>query len=312
MSLKRILAEYEQERLQRQQALKQRTQAAYALCPELEKLQQQRQEAICSLAKPAAPQERAAAAERVRKILGDLDQKQAALLRELGLPSDHLMLQYRCEVCRDTGYVGDGVRTPCACLVRRQLQEAAALTGADQTQRFETFDTAIFPEENQQRQMLNAKKLLEAYAAAFPDTKTRDLVLMGKPGLGKTFLINCLANRLLDLGVTGVRKTTAYQLTASILQGIREGTDPSSLYIKAPLLLIDDLGTEPLIQNVTVESLFSILNERQNAGLHTVVATNLHPPAIQERYGERVASRLLDARSTAILHLQGENLRLTL
>ena len=32
--------------------------------------------------------------------------------------------------------------------------------------------------------------------------------------------------------------------------------------IDAPLLLIDDLGTEPMMRNITVEYLFTLLNER--------------------------------------------------
>ena len=41
------------------------------------------------------------------------------------------------------------------------------------------------------------------------------------------------------------------------------------------LLMIDDLGTEPVTQNVTVEYLFDLLNRRIEAGRHTVIATNV-------------------------------------
>ena len=46
-----------------------------------------------------------------------------------------------------------------------------------------------------------------------------------------------------------------------------------------PLLLIDDLGTEPLMENITVTQLFNLLNERQNRGKHTVISTNLPSPS---------------------------------
>ena len=64
--------------------------------------------------------------------------------------------------------------------------------------------------------------------------------------------------------------------------------------MEAELLLIDDLGTEPLMNNVTVTQLFNLLNERQMSGRHTVLSTNLSMNELQERYTERVTSRLLD------------------
>ena len=77
----------------------------------------------------------------------------------------------------------------------------------------------------------------------------------------------------------------------------------------APLLLIDDLGTEPLMNNVTVTQLFNLLNERQLAGRHTVISTNLNPRELQERYTERIASRLLDESSCARLGFVGGDIR---
>ena len=88
-----------------------------------------------------------------------------------------------------------------------------------------------------------------------------------------------------------------------------EPNDAFDALFEAPLLLIDDLGTEPLIENVTVEELFNILNERQNAGLCTVISTNLTLENLQNRYTERVASRLADTRNCNFLGLMGKDLR---
>ena len=78
---------------------------------------------------------------------------------------------------------------------------------------------------------------------------------------------------------------------------------------REPMLLIDDLGTEPMMRNITVEYLFTLLNERAAAKRHTVVATNLTPTQLRERYGERVASRLLDKTCTAPVLFTGKDLR---
>ena len=60
--------------------------------------------------------------------------------------------------------------------------------------------------------------------------------------------------------------------------------DSASELLDAEVLMIDDLGSEPLMQNITVEQLFNLLNERQNRGLSTVISTNLEMPKFRERY----------------------------
>ena len=75
------------------------------------------------------------------------------------------------------------------------------------------------------------------------------------------------------------------------------------------LLLIDDLGTEPLMNNVTVTQLFNLLNERQMAGRHTVISTHLAMSELQERYTERISSRFLDATGCRRLVFIGADIR---
>ena len=76
------------------------------------------------------------------------------------------------------------------------------------------------------------------------------------------------------------------------------------------VLMIDDLGSEPLMQNVTVEQLFNLLNERQNRNLATVISTNLDMAKFRERYTERIASRLRDSRCCKVLNLLGRDIRI--
>ena len=80
----------------------------------------------------------------------------------------------------------------------------------------------------------------------------------------------------------------------------------------AQLLLIDDLGTEPLMNNVTVTQLFNLLNERQMAGRHTVISTNLSMSELQDRYTERISSRFLDDTICRKLTFVGNDIRRSL
>ena len=75
------------------------------------------------------------------------------------------------------------------------------------------------------------------------------------------------------------------------------------------MLMVDDLGSEPLMQNITVEQLFHLINERQRRGLSTVISTNLTLKELRERYTERIASRLNDPKNCEIIILEGRDLR---
>ena len=76
-----------------------------------------------------------------------------------------------------------------------------------------------------------------------------------------------------------------------------------------PVLMLDDLGSEPLMQNITVEQLFHLINERQLRGLSTVISTNLTLKELRERYTERIVSRLNDPQNCEIIILEGQDLR---
>ena len=96
-----------------------------------------------------------------------------------------------------------------------------------------------------------------------------------------------------------------------MLRGMREREGGlSAAGLATPeLLLIDDLGTEPFIPNVTYEVLFSAVNERQNAGKATVIATNLGKAQLLEDYGERLFSRITSPRLFSVIELKGKSLR---
>jgi len=259
-------------------------------------------------------EERAAIAQNMKARGQAINAEIRELLKGAGLPEDALDMRYRCPVCRDTGYVGEAPARFCECFearLRLRQYEDGSMAGTDE-QNFTKFDPEFIPEADGQRaRTVQARNLCERYADSFPDTDYRNLLLCGEGGLGKTFLLNCVFERVTSRGFSAVR-ITAFRLFEAMRQqhvGNDEKFDGFSTLIEAPLLLIDDLGTEPMMRNITVEYLFTLLNERAAAKRHTVVATNLTPAQIKERYGERVASRLLDRTSTAPVQLKGKDLR---
>lgn len=93
------------------------------------------------------------------------------------------------------------------------------------------------------------------------------------------------------------------------MAGFSANSSPLPRFVQVPLLVLDDLGTEPMIPNVTKESLFAIADQRNASRLATVYISNLNADELTERYGERIASRITDASITKSIFFRGESLR---
>lgn len=243
----------------------------------------------------------------------------ARRLRALGLSEDYLDMRYRCPICQDKGYVGDAGRRDCECFRARldeeRLKRARLDMAGDDT--FASFNAELFSPEplpgasySQRDYMLRAREVCQRYCDTFPDNRRRNLLLTGETGLGKTFMLNCMANRLAARGVS-VCYLTAYRMLDAMRANVMgQDAEPFELMLNAEALIIDDLGSEPIYRNITIEMLFTLLNERMRDGRHTLIATNLTARGLLERYGERVSSRLLDSEHTLVMAFSGSDVRL--
>ena len=81
-------------------------------------------------------------------------------------------------------------------------------------------------------------------------------------------------------------------------------------FLTCSCLIIDDLGTEPILKNVTKEYLYLIINERMVNDKSTIISTNLTPDQIIDRYGERIFSRLFNKTNCLKLEFTSSDLRL--
>ena len=259
-------------------------------------------------------------AQAIRAQAAENERTLRARLKAMGYGENYLDPIYRCPVCRDTGYVGEGVREECACFKQRVVQrlydETSAATGEVQT--FETYDESILPDDETvdgvrtQRQLaLAVRGVCRDYATRYPDTDKLGLLIIGNTGLGKSFLMNCIQNELIRRGYVPV-KMTGYRLY-EVMRGCQFGGEDRQGEFKrllaCDILLIDDLGTEPMIQGVSREYLFSLLNERLSQRRHTVIASNLMPGDLLQVYGERVMSRLMDQMNMTVVQMKGKDLR---
>ena len=317
--VRELLNEYHARQAQNERELEARIEETARLDPEIARLRDENRnlalDTIRRLLAITDEDVRRAEAERMKQrgIFNNGEIRKR--LKALDLPEDYLELKYRCDVCKDTGYVGEAPSRFCDCFeagVSRLLHEDSFMAGTDE-QCFERFDANIFPEEDGQRaRMIRARKLCEDYANGFPDGKNLNLVIAGSIGQGKTFLLNCIYERVISRGLPAIRVSAFRMLDAMRRQHFANSAEEREFMemVDAPLLLIDDLGSEPMMRNITVEYLFMLLNERMANRRHTVIATNLSPTQLKERYDERVASRILDRSRGVALMLTGKDVRL--
>ena len=157
----------------------------------------------------ASPAKAKEISQNMQQEMERINAELRAALCRCGLPEDYLQPVYRCTACRDTGYVGEPVHEQCACLKRavmNKLYQAEGLQGLER-ENFATFDDSIFPDESiegkksTQRGYINKlRKRCEDYANQFEANEGKGLLFCGKSGLGKTFLMNCVAQRVLERG----------------------------------------------------------------------------------------------------------------
>lgn len=256
--------------------------------------------------------------EDASETMAALNKGIRAALKKHGYAEDYLQPRYDCPLCHDRGYVGETTREMCQCFKtayhKRLFKEVGLSEQSPQT--FDAFDenvydTAIIPDLNasQRDVALLHKKTALNYAEQFPNTKTSDLLLLGKSGVGKTFLLHAIAHMVLEKGFA-VLCISAYKII-ELARRAHFQNEPAEMdsLMAADLLLIDDLGTEPMMENITIPYLYNLINERQQNNKHTVITTNLSKDEIKSRYTERVASRLLDSRQCQVMAFVGEDVR---
>jgi len=228
--------------------------------------------------------------------------------------------QAGCPVCRGLGYLRAdvpldhpdfGKLVPCPCRLteraQKRVESLRALSDLDIMSEM-TFETFI-PEGHglSPDKQTNLRWAYEE-AHGFAQNPNGWLILKGGYGCGKTHLAAAIANACVEQG-----QPVLFVTVPDLLDHLRATFSPASAtgydarfeqVRKAPLLILDDLGTEsrtPWAQ----EKLFQIFNYRYNARLPTVITTNHE----LEDIPLRLRSRLVDIDTARIVSITAPDYR---
>ena len=223
-------------------------------------------------------------------------------LSEKSYPRNAIKIPYSCALCNDTGY-RDGVL--CSCVEKIRLKNALSENPILQGKPFGIgeIDFSYYKEQSEQK-----KKYANMIKSALDNGK-KIFLIAGKAGTGKTFFACSAVNGELKngkdvLALNSVKLNKLFlDYHCAPMERKREIWDK----LNAEVLLIDDLGAEQMLNNVTIPYLLELLTDRTDK--LTFITTNLSPMDLDKRYGERIVSRLLDKKLSLPILFDGKDLR---
>jgi DNA replication protein DnaC len=261
--------------------------------------------------------ERDISKQNIEQKLKYLNNKIEELLVKNGYLKDELKLKFDCQMCKDTGYCNGKF---CKCFKQKNInmtyKQANILKLKDEN--FETFDIAYFSNNIEKgesksplQNIIQIKDIALEFCENIDVPSQKNLLFIGNTGLGKTFLTNCIADKIIKKGYTAIYQTAPMLMDILIEHKFSYGSNSSKQeyekIFNSDLLIIDDLGTETM-NNIKFTELFNIINTRLLNDKKIVISTNLTLNELYKAYDERVISRLIG--NFKICKFIGEDIRL--
>ncbi len=236
--------------------------------------------------------------------LNNLKEKCNKRLAQLGITS--IEPSFSCKKCNDKGVINGKY---CDCLIDEVNKILKKESGFFNLESFDNANFDIFENKDFIKKLYDlARKWCHSNFDKYL------LFLSGQTGVGKTHLIKCMANELINLHKV-VLLTSSFAMHQDFIKSYscRDPEEKQIIiekYLNAEVLFIDDLGTELRQPNITVNYLYQVLNERKINRMPTIITSNLDIADINDYYDERIASRIADKSSSICLYINGEDLRL--
>jgi len=276
---------------------------AYARFPRLKEINDEMKRLFAQageMMRMAPGPERDAFSAKLRAEGDILTKEKEAILADNGLPKDYLQRQYTCKKCGDTGQTVEGT-CECMKLLMKQarferINNISGIRLAD----FDSFDLNFYSKQSQDGNasdyqiMQGNLTYCKNYAETFNPQTAKNLLMIGGTGLGKTHLSLAIARSVIERGYQVVYGSMQELMSAMEKEQFDYDSEEITLdsLKTCDLLILDDLGTEFITQFSTA-CMYTLINGRINAGLPTIINTNLSYKELEEIYTPRICSRIM-------------------
>ncbi|TDO91304.1 replicative DNA helicase loader DnaI [Halanaerobium saccharolyticum] len=251
--------------------------------------------------------------EELKNEIDHLEAHYHQLLKKHDIPLDYKEPDWDCEKCHDTGRIyRNNQYLVCSCAkndLRQRKQHNGNLPRHLQNATFSNanlnyYETDLITDsgmnyrENAQKVYSLASTFVQRFNS---EGLSRGLIIEGPIGSGKSYLLGCIANALIDRGIQ-----FRYIVYSDLLQQIRSTynqnnpeTDEKQILStvqQIPVLLIDDLGTEKATEFAS-STLYQIIDRRYREEKPIILSTNYSIKNLKNRFpvmGERIFQRLLE------------------
>ena len=238
------------------------------------------------------------------------------IYRKAGIRSEELEPKFFCKLCDDKGEKDGRV---CECY--KKLVKEIACNNLNRLSpfklsSFQTFSLEYYDDKIKDSEKISERERMEKYfdfcknyAKTF-DVNSRNILMRGNTGLGKTHLSLAIAREVIERGFGVIYCSTPEIL--SKLEKERFGksynnSDDSEEALKeCDLLILDDVGSE-FHTSFTKNIIYNIINFRISHGKPTIISTNLELEELEVMYSQRLVSRLMG--EYVIMNFVGTDIR---
>ena len=291
-----LMKRYDERQIERERELDARQKRLYDVIPSLRSLDDDIRDAYINMARVEL---KGGDVASVKNEIASLEAKKVSLFKENGFPENYLDVPYTCNDCKDKGIV-EGVK--CHCFIKasnallfhqsnmeKRLQKTFSDFSIDCYEETKTDITGGTSRQSAEAALNAARKFVEN----FPDKS--NFFIFGDTGTGKTHLACCIATEIINKGYSAVFVKTPEFIDLCYQRFNDKTGEKGAMYERlfdCDLLVLDDLGADYSTRN-TPSLVLTLIDERLNSGLSTVITSNLDISQIRDIYSERVSSRII-------------------